>query len=69
MTYLSDSFRLAKQAEAMGKTEAACLAWKAHGFFATAADFRKIRNQHPVAKSSHGKGVRLLKKAKSLIDC
>ena len=69
MTYLDAAYRLAKQAEAMGKTEAARLAWQAHGFFDTAADFRKIRNQHPMAKNAHGKGKRLLAKAEALIDC
>ena len=67
MTYLSDAYRLAKQAEALGNLEAACLAWQAHGFFSTAADFRKIRNQHPIAKSAHAKGKRLLAKADALI--
>lgn len=68
MTYLDAAYRLAKQAEALGKTEAASLAWQAHGFFETAADFRKIRNQHPVAKSAHWKGKLLLDKAESLIN-
>ena len=68
MTYLSDAYRLAKQAEALGKTEAASLAWQAHGFFETASFFRRVRNQHPVAKSAHGKGKRLLAKAESLIN-
>ena len=68
MTYLNDAYILAKQAEELGKQEAARLAWQAHGFFATAADFRKIRNQHPVAKSAHGKGKRLLTKAERLLS-
>ena len=68
MTYLSDAYRLAKQAEETGNQDAALLAWQAHGFFATAADFRKIRNQHPIAKNAHAKGKRLLAKAKELMS-
>ncbi len=68
MTYLANAYRLAKQAEALGNQDAARMAWQAHGFFDTAADFRKIRNQHPVAKAAHAKGVRLFRKAEAMLD-
>ena len=67
MTYLARAYKIAKELEAAGKSDAAKMAWQAHGFFDTAADFRLIRNQHPVAKSAHGKGKRLLAKAEACL--
>lgn len=52
-----------EQAALIGDDEARELARRAYDEFDRARDFRAIRNQHPMAKSAHAKGMRLLRKA------
>ena len=65
MTAIEKALALMDKAAAKGNSEARELARQAWDEFDRARDFRKIRNQHPIAKSAHAKGARLLRKAEA----
>ena len=65
MAAIEKALALMDKAEAKGNSEARELARRAWDEFDRARDFRKIRNQHPIAKSAHAKGSRLLRKAEA----
>ena len=68
MTAIEKALHAMDEAARHGNDEARDLARRAWDEFDRARDFRKIRNQHPVAKSAHAKGARLLRKAESALS-